>query len=217
MSSHLQLFRQKYRAGIQASYHAGLHASFVALVSLAFISYQLSCVQELWRWFLIAVFVFGLVCFNFLIYFIHRDLGHVKHSWARFFYQRHTGDHHTFFSDTDYVCEQMQDFRVILFPAWLVLFVCLGGYLVVVLARYLGVPEVGHVFAAAVATGYLAYEFFHACHHLPDSYRVTRLPWFKQMREWHRLHHRRELSKHKNFNIVLPLADWVMRTTYWRK
>ncbi len=43
--------------------------------------------------------------------------------------------------------------------------------------------------------GYLLYEVFHACEHLPASHPVARLPWIRQMHQLHALHHRRELMQ----------------------
>jgi sterol desaturase/sphingolipid hydroxylase (fatty acid hydroxylase superfamily) len=63
--------------------------------------------------------------------------------------------------------------------------------------------------------GYLAYEAFHACEHLPPHNPLTRLPWVRQMRRLHELHHRRELMQERNFNIVFPLMDYLFGTLYW--
>ena len=63
--------------------------------------------------------------------------------------------------------------------------------------------------------GYLTYEVFHACEHLPPSNPVTRLPWIRQMRRLHELHHRHELMQERNFNIVFPLMDYLFGTLYW--
>ena len=63
--------------------------------------------------------------------------------------------------------------------------------------------------------GYLTYEVFHACEHLPPGNPLTRLPWIRQMRRLHELHHRRELMQERNFNIVFPLMDYLFGTLYW--
>jgi hypothetical protein len=55
---------------------------------------------------------------------------------------------------------------------------------------------------------------FHACEHLPPQNPLTRLPWIRQMRRLHELHHRRERMQERNFNIVLPLMDYLFGTLY---
>ena len=62
--------------------------------------------------------------------------------------------------------------------------------------------------------GYLTYEVFHACEHLPEKHPLSRLPWIRQMRRLHELHHRREHMQERNFNIVLPLMDYLFGTLY---
>ncbi|HAA38491.1 MAG TPA: fatty acid hydroxylase, partial [Pseudomonas sp.] len=37
----------------------------------------------------------------------------------------------------------------------------------------------------------------------------------RQMHRLHALHHRRELMQGRNFNIVLPLMDYLFGTLYW--
>ncbi|MFO6383211.1 SRPBCC family protein, partial [Pseudomonas aeruginosa] len=63
--------------------------------------------------------------------------------------------------------------------------------------------------------GYLSYEIFHACEHLPPEHPLSRLPWIRHMRRLHELHHRRELMQTHNFNLVFPLMDWCYGTLHW--
>ena len=74
--------------------------------------------------------------------------------------------------------------------------------------------NVAGLFAGGMVLGYLLYEIFHACEHLPARHPLTRLPWLRQMRHLHALHHRRDLMQARNFNIVLPLTDWLCGTLH---
>ena len=60
---------------------------------------------------------------------------------------------------------------------------------------------------------YAAYEYSHWCMHIPKSRRVERAGIFFRMNGHHLLHHR---YMNKNFNVVLPLADFCLRTMLWR-
>ena len=51
---------------------------------------------------------------------------------------------------------------------------------------------------------YGAYEYMHWCMHLPKQRRIERSALFRRLNGHHLLHHR---YMHKNFNVVLPLAD----------
>jgi sterol desaturase/sphingolipid hydroxylase (fatty acid hydroxylase superfamily) len=75
--------------------------------------------------------------------------------------------------------------------------------------------NVAALFCATLLGGYLSYEIFHACEHLPPQHRLAKLPWIRHMRRLHQLHHRRDLMQTRNFNLVFPLTDWVCGTLYW--
>jgi hypothetical protein len=60
---------------------------------------------------------------------------------------------------------------------------------------------------------YAAYEYMHWCMHLPKKRHVERSWIFYRLNGHHLLHHR---YMHKNFNVVLPLADLLLGTLLLR-
>jgi sterol desaturase/sphingolipid hydroxylase (fatty acid hydroxylase superfamily) len=60
---------------------------------------------------------------------------------------------------------------------------------------------------------YAAYEYMHWCMHLPNRRHVERSKIFFRLNGHHLLHHR---YMHKNFNVVLPLADLLLGTLLLR-
>ncbi len=66
-------------------------------------------------------------------------------------------------------------------------------------------------FGAFCSTGvyYCVYEYIHWCMHLPKSRRLERSWIFRRLNGHHLLHHR---YMHKNFNVVLPMADLILGT-----
>jgi len=60
---------------------------------------------------------------------------------------------------------------------------------------------------------YCAYEYLHWCMHLPKARRVEMSWVFYRLNGHHLLHHR---YMHKNFNVVLPLADLLTGTLLLR-
>lgn len=210
-----QHFRQQYRAAISPRYNPWLHGGFVlvyGLLCIGLLCSTLSQVQPL-EWLAVPV---ALLFFNLCIYVVHRWLGHHKQRLARMFYARHTGDHHSFFAPGLMAYEGYRDWRVILFPAWLIVVHSLLFALPLWALLRLWNGNVAALFASCTLIGYLAYEVFHACEHLPANHPLARLPWVRQMRRLHELHHRRELMQERNFNIVLPLMDWLFGTLYWQ-
>lgn len=207
-------FRARYRAGISRHYNAWLHGGFVlawGIASLVFFWGQIQDVRPL-EWLAIPV---GLLFCNWGEYSIHRHLGHRKTGYAALFYKRHAGDHHGFFVEGNMHWEGARDWRVILFPPWLIV---AFTALLALPAWYLLTPinaNAAALFSGMVIGGYLLYEFMHACEHLPEDHPLAGLPWIRQMRRLHQIHHRRERMTERNFNIVFPLMDWLYGTLHW--
>ncbi|MGF6558812.1 hypothetical protein ABIA48_005192 [Pseudomonas sp. S30_BP2TU TE3576] len=207
-------FRRRYRADIHPLYNPWLHGAFVLLFGVLAISVFWSNVHQVRpaQWLAVPV---TLLLFNLGVYMVHRHLGHHRKSFARLFYARHAGDHHSFFTPGHMTYDSARDWRVILFPAWLIMLHTLAVALPLWwLLKHIDANVAGLV-GGVLVLGYLAYEVFHACEHLPPHYPITRLPWIRQMRRLHELHHRRELMQERNFNIVFPLMDYLFGTLYW--
>ena len=66
---------------------------------------------------------------------------------------------------------------------------------------------------AVIWAYYGAYEYLHWCMHLPRKRKVERTGLFFRLNGHHILHHR---YMHKNFNVVLPLADLCLGTLLLR-
>lgn len=73
----------------------------------------------------------------------------------------------------------------------------------------------GLALGSTVACGayYGAYEYMHWCMHLPKKRNIERSGIYFRLNGHHLLHHR---YMHKNFNVVLPLADLLLGTLMLR-
>lgn len=205
-------FRARYRAGISRWYNAWLHGGFVlawGVVFLVFFASRLHAVQA-WEWLTVPA---AAVFFNWGEYAVHRHFGHEKRRLGALFYKRHTGDHHSFFVAGQMLPEGARDWRVIFFPAWLIVLFSLAMTAAWWVLSWLN-GNVGALFAFTLLAGYLTYEIFHACEHLPEAHPLARLPWIRTMRRRHILHHRRDLMQTHNFNLTFPLMDILYGTLY---
>ncbi|PTQ69123.1 SRPBCC family protein [Pseudomonas sp. GV071] len=206
-------FRARYRADIHPRYNAWLHGGFVLLFGALCIGLFWSRTEHVqpWEWLAVPL---ALVFQNWGEYMVHKHLGHHKHGFSALFYKRHTGDHHSFFAQGQMAFETRQDWRVIFFPPWLIAVFALGTLGVFGLLSLVN-SNVAALFSGSMLLGYLSYEILHACEHLPEQHPISGLPWVRQMRRLHELHHARELMHTHNFNIVFPLWDWIYGTLYW--
>ncbi|POA50490.1 sterol desaturase [Pseudomonas sp. MPR-ANC1] len=209
-----EAFRSRYRAAIHPFYNPWLHGAFVLLFGVLAIGAFWSGVDQV-HWLEWLTVPLTLLFFNFGVYMVHRHLGHHKKAFAKLFYARHAGDHHSFFTPGHMTYDSARDWRVILFPAWLIVI----HTLLITLPLWWLIAQVNAnvagLFGGCMVLGYLTYEVFHAAEHLPPANPLTRLPWIRQMRRLHELHHRRERMQERNFNIVLPLMDYLFGTLYW--
>lgn len=209
-----QAFRKSYRGAISPKYNGYAHMVFVVVAGVGFISYKIGGINE-FGWIHFISILATVVAWNFVEYFIHIKLGHQKRKLAAMFYKRHTGDHHSFFTEKRLVPMNHRDWRVTLFPAWLVVVTAVIATGIGLSVGYFLGEGIGDSAAAGLMIGYLAYEFFHFCDHLPQNHFLVKLPWIGHMRHLHKLHHRRDLMHTKNFNLTFPLADWLFGTFYW--
>ncbi len=213
MSHDTQAFRDRYRAGIHPLYNVWSHGGFVLLYGVACLTFFISSLSDVkpWEWLVVPA---ALVFFNWGEYSIHKNLGHHKTRVGSMFYKRHTGDHHSFFVAGKMTWESARDWRVILFPAWLIVFYSVGLFAAWWLLSLMN-SNVAALFSTTLLAGYLSYEVFHACEHLPAAHPISRLPWISHMRRLHELHHRRDLMQTHNFNLVFPLMDWLKGSLHW--
>ncbi|MGJ7518189.1 sterol desaturase/SRPBCC family protein [Pseudomonas baetica] len=209
-----EAFRSRYRANVHPLYNPWLHGTFVLLFGIGAMTAFWSTVHQVQplEWLAVPL---ALLFFNFGVYMVHRHLGHHKRAFARMFYARHAGDHHSFFAPGHMTYDSPRDWRVILFPAWLIVLHTLFMTLPVWWLLKPFDANIAGLVAGCLVLGYLTYEVFHACEHLPPHNPLTRLPWIRQMRRLHELHHRREMMQERNFNIVFPLMDYLFGTLYW--
>jgi hypothetical protein len=143
-------------------------------------------------------------------FFMHKPLGRFEYA-----FKAHALVHHqTFKADHTYHLVDERDKETIPMAWWNgpVLIACAA--LPFVLASLLS-GQWGILVGAVLAFGtyYAAYEYMHWCMHLPKSRRIERSGIFFRLNGHHLLHHR---YMHKNFNVVLPLADLCLGTLLLR-
>ncbi|MBB1270475.1 hypothetical protein [Shewanella sp. SR44-3] len=235
-------FRSEYRRGIKANYHGCQHmlmVLFIASIMVITACLALKHVRLIELW----IIPFTLMAANLIEYVAHRYLGHkmIKFKgWAlgRLFYQRHTLEHHRFFDQHNMDYQSTRDWRVILFPSYLIVGICLVGLMPLMLIGYsLDSATAANVIAAAEFAPYsalnlaslasisaifcyLSYEALHFSYHLPKAHplrlRLDMLPWWRRLRQLHVQHHHPRLMGRGNFNVTWPLCDYLFNSLYWQ-
>jgi hypothetical protein len=212
MNSAIATYRAQYREQfIGRNYRGWLHFAFTVSMASTIIvlcALQLHAVTP-WEWLTLPL------TFVFAEYFGHRGPMHHLRPGLRMVYERHTRQHHRFFTETNMAFESSRDFKVVLFPPVLVAFFLFAfGTPIALLLAWLTTPNVGYLFALTAAAYFLNYELLHFAHHLPSEHIVSRLPGMRVLRRLHTAHHDPKLMAGHNFNISYPLGDWVFGTLH---
>jgi hypothetical protein len=210
---HVQEFRNRYRTSqIGTRYSGVVHLLFTSLGSLAVIVTALAMLDRPSLLELLTVPVTFLYA-NWVEYIAHRGPMHHRTPGLGIIFQRHTEEHHRFFTHQASACESTRDFKMILFPPVMLLFV-IGGFSVpVALALWHWVsPNVACLFEATAVAYFLNYEWFHLAYHQPESSWVSRIPGLRRMSAHHLRHHDPRLMLSHNFNITYPICDKLYGT-----
>jgi hypothetical protein len=158
----------------------------------------------------------GYVFANVVEYLVHRYLMHVPRRGLGRLYKRHTGQHHRFFTHEAMTTDSARDFAIILFPPFVVVFFLgLIATPVALALAWLAGPDAGLLFGMVALSYFLFYEWMHLASHLPPASLLGRMPGVGFVREHHRAHHDPRRMRHYDFNITLPLTDWLAGTL-WR-
>lgn len=217
MTERQRKFREQYVAQISPWYNGLLHIAVIYAAGIAAIAWCVSRMQNpTWEWLLIApVFVAG----NFIEWAMHKYVMHrlVDVFALRAIYDRHTRQHHQYFTDGEPTINTVKEFRIVFFP-WRVLAVlAVGGGVLGWLTAQVINPNAGYVVFITMIGHYLMYETFHVCCHVPDNPLVRKLPLVNTIRRHHIAHHNMGVMMHCNMNLTVPIADWAMNTSDLRR
>ena len=70
------------------------------------------------------------------------------------------------------------------------------------------------LFIATSLMFFLMYEWLHLAYHIPEGTRLGRNPLIAKLRSLHQRHHDPRLMKRWNFNVTVPLFDWLHGTLW---
>lgn len=213
MTARQRKFREEYKSQISPLYNGLLHIGVMYAVGIALIGYCLSHLdQATYAWLvMIPVALAG----NFVEWGMHKYVMHrlIDVYALRAIYDRHTRQHHQYFTDTEYTIDTTKEFRIVFFP-WRVLAVLgVAGTLFGYVAAQVFNPNVGYIVFITMVGHYLIYETFHYCCHVKENWFVRNMPFVNTIRRHHAAHHNLGIMMHKNMNLSFPIADWIMGTS----
>ena len=217
MTERQRRFREQYKSDISPLYNGMLHITVLYVAGAAAIWYCLQQMQDArWEWLVAApVFIAG----NFVEWFMHRHVMHrrIDVFALRAIYERHTRQHHQYFTDVEPTIDTTREFRIVFFPWRVLLTLAVGGMLLGSLAALVFNANVGYVVVLTMMAHYLVYETFHYCCHVHDNWFVRHIPFVNTIRRHHTAHHNQGIMMKYNMNLTFPIADWFLGTSDLRR
>jgi len=206
--------RARVVAEIPGWYRPWLHLAFPSLIG---IGVMVACVLSLHavRPIEIVAIPATFLLLNAGEWRIHRDMLHKRTPPLGVLYDRHTPQHHMIFVTDDMAIRSTREFYLVLIPAYGIIAAGIGALPIpLVLWLALGLRNAA-LFFMVVTMGYVvAYEWLHLSYHAPADSFVGRMALIQRLRRHHAVHHAPELMQKWNFNVTIPLWDWVRRTIY---
>lgn len=206
-------FREEYRQQrISPRYRGGLHLAFTSFGALLAVIYALLQVEDASGSELLVVPLAFLLA-NFVEYRVHRGPMHHRKKPLALLFERHTLEHHRFFTNTHMQLESSRDFAALLFPPVMLGFF-LGGIAAPIgaLLFLVASANIAWLFVATAVGYFLNYEWLHFAYHQKEDHCLSRLPLMSLLRRLHATHHDPKLMSTANFNITYPIFDLVFRT-----
>lgn len=208
--------RAQIVAHMPARYSPTLHLAIPAAVGLGVLITALVRLQTnlLKPEELLAIPITLLAAFGFE-WRAHKDILHRRLPLLGVLYERHELHHHVIFTDRDMAIKSSREWWVVLMPPYAVVlvFLTLVVPLAIVIERYIS-TNVAMLVSATSMIFFLSYEWLHLAYHLPPDHPIGRLGIIAKLREHHRRHHEPRLMKRWNFNVTVPLFDWLHGTTW---
>lgn len=160
------------------------------------------------------VLVVPLVCLfaNFFEWYVHKRLLH-RRTWPfEVVYDKHTPGHHMVYVEDDMALRDPKEMRLVLIPAMGVLGIVITAAPVAVLVATLWSTAAGWLMLLTASLFMVGYELLHLAYHAPASSLVGRLGLVRRLRAHHARHHDPRLMQRYNFNVTVPIFDWIMGT-----
>ncbi|MGO8997680.1 MAG: sterol desaturase family protein [Polyangiaceae bacterium] len=142
----------------------------------------------------------------------HKDLLHKMREPLGFLYRRHTPEHHMIYVEDDMAIRDWREMKVVLIPAYGVFGIVATLAPVAALFGALATRNAGWLVLVTGGLYMVGYELSHLSYHLPPESFVGRLALVRVLRRHHARHHNPALMQRWNFNVTIPLFDWVHGT-----
>jgi len=182
----------------------------IGLVVLVASSWFLAHAQLRWTDLLVVPAVMLLA--NFYEWRVHKHVLHRRFWPFEIIYDKHTPMHHMIYVEEDMALRSKQEFRLVLIPAAGVLGIVIAAAPIAIAISKLWSSSAGWLFLLTASLYMVTYEVMHLCYHAPADSFIGRRRIIQVLRAHHAKHHDPRYMQRYNFNVTVPLFDWLMGT-----
>jgi hypothetical protein len=144
----------------------------------------------------------------------HKSILHKRMPGLKLLYERHELAHHVIYTDESMEMRDRRELFLILMPAYAIVLVFLMVVPFAVALRAVAGENAARLMVATSMSFFLTYEWLHMAYHLPARSLIGRNRIIGALRELHRRHHDPRLMKKWNFNVTVPVFDWIHGTIW---
>ncbi len=158
--------------------------------------------------------VVPLVCLfaNAFEHQVHKRVLHRRMWPFEVIYDKHTPLHHVVYVEHDMAVRSARELRLVLIPAMGVLGIVVTAAPFALVVGRLWSAGAGWLFLLTASLFMVSYELLHLAYHAPSGSLVGRNRIIAKLRAHHARHHDPRLMQRYNFNVTVPLFDWVLGT-----
>ncbi|MCW5835491.1 MAG: sterol desaturase family protein [Labilithrix sp.] len=149
---------------------------------------------------------------NYYEWRVHKDVLHKRFWPFEVIYDKHTPMHHMIYVEEDMAVRDVKELRLVLIPAAGVLGIVLAAAPLALGLAHFWSAAAGWLFLLTTSLFMVSYEVLHLCYHAPADSFIGRLGLIRILRAHHARHHDPRLMQRYNFNVTVPLFDWLMGT-----
>jgi hypothetical protein len=205
--------RQKALAEIPWWYNPYAHLAAttgIGLVVLVVSAASLARLDVRWTDLLV---IPGVVFFaNYFEWRVHKHVLHRRFWPFEVIYDKHTPMHHMVYVEEDMALRDVREFRLVLIPAAGVLGIVVAASPVAIGLAHFWSASAGWLFLLTASLFMVSYEVLHLCYHAPEDSFIGRRRIIRVLRAHHARHHDPRVMQRYNFNVTVPLFDWIMGT-----
>lgn len=210
-----EALRRQVMDGTPWFYSPWLHLGWLVVVGLGIAGAALSFVRQPTALeLLFPLFIF--VVANATEWRAHKSLLHKRVPGFGMVFEQHTPMHHGIFVTDDMSIRSFRELRMVLIPPYGVVLIAVAVAPIAWVLHRVGETNLAALFVATCMLYVVSYELFHLTYHLRPDGPIGGLRLVRALRRHHATHHDPEKMQRWNFNVTIPLWDWV-RGTIWRE